>query len=89
MTVTIELPPERAAALKAQARARGLSLEQWLLDLACQHAPAEPEDHHKPDQPFWKTFTDRMHSLPAEVFRSLPTDGASEHDHYLYGSPKR
>lgn len=34
MTVTIELPPEREAALIAQARLRGLTLAQWLLQLA-------------------------------------------------------
>ena len=27
--------------------------------------------------------------LPEQVLDSWPTDGASQHDHYLYGSPKR
>ena len=36
MTVTLDLPPEKEAALKAQAQARGLSLEQWMLELADQ-----------------------------------------------------
>ena len=39
MTVIIELSPEKEAALKAQVRARGLTIEQWLLDLAEQHTP--------------------------------------------------
>jgi len=30
-----------------------------------------------------------MDALPDEVFERLPKDGASEHDHYLYGAPKR
>ena len=34
MTVTIDLPPEKEAALKAQAQAQGLRVEQWLLGLA-------------------------------------------------------
>ncbi len=34
MTVTLNLPPEKEAAFKAQAQARGLSLEQWMLDVA-------------------------------------------------------
>ena len=34
MTVTIELSPEKEAALKAQAEARGLTIQQWLLQLA-------------------------------------------------------
>jgi len=36
MTVTINLPPEKEAAFKAEARARGLSIEQWMLELADQ-----------------------------------------------------
>jgi hypothetical protein len=48
-------------------------------------------DLHEEDapQPFWKAFTGRVHALPGEVFERLPVDGASDHDHYLYGSPKR
>jgi hypothetical protein len=34
MTVTVRIPPEKEAALKAQAQAQGLSLEEWLLRLA-------------------------------------------------------
>jgi hypothetical protein len=34
MTVTLDLPPEKEAAFKAEARARGLSLEQWMLEAA-------------------------------------------------------
>lgn len=34
MTVTLNLPAEKEAALEAQARAQGLSIEEWLLRLA-------------------------------------------------------
>jgi len=27
--------------------------------------------------------------LPPDVIDSLPVDGASQHDHYIYGTPKR
>lgn len=40
MTLTIELSPEREAALQAQARALGLSIEEWLLYIAEQHVPS-------------------------------------------------
>jgi len=36
MPLTIELPPEKEAAFLAQAAARGLSLEQWILEIADQ-----------------------------------------------------
>ncbi len=31
----------------------------------------------------------RAQALPPEVLRDLPDDLAAQHDHYLYGSPKR
>ena len=37
MTVTIELSPETEVALQAVARASGLSIGQWLLQLAEEH----------------------------------------------------
>ena len=40
MTLRLELPPEREAAIKAQAQARGLSVEEWLLELAELAAPS-------------------------------------------------
>ena len=34
MTITLDLSPEKEAAFQAQARLRGLSLEQWILQVA-------------------------------------------------------
>lgn len=31
----------------------------------------------------------RACTLPPEVLDLLPADGAAQHDHYLYGTPKR
>jgi hypothetical protein len=36
MTITLNVPPDRETAYKAQAQARGLSLEQWMLEVADQ-----------------------------------------------------
>jgi antitoxin component of MazEF toxin-antitoxin module len=32
---------------------------------------------------------DLIADIPPEELDKLPTDGASQHDHYLYGTPKR
>ena len=54
MTLTIELSPEREAELQAQARALGLSIEEWLLYLAEQHVPSESSAHlQKTDPEAW------------------------------------
>ena len=39
--------------------------------------------------PVWQRFQDAAHSIPEEELAALPPDGASEHDHYLYGIPTR
>ena len=36
MTVTLNPPPGKEAAFQAQAQARGLTVEQWMLELADQ-----------------------------------------------------
>ena len=42
MNVTIELSDEQAAAIKAQAAARGLSIEAWLQEVAAQQVQPRP-----------------------------------------------
>ncbi len=39
--------------------------------------------------PIWESFTTFAQSLSPEVLDRLPTDGAANHDHYLYGLPKQ
>jgi hypothetical protein len=91
MTVTIQLSDEQAAVLAAQAAQEGLTVDAWLQRMAEQYAQVHPPSSTgSPDQrPIWEIIADRMKAVPAEVFERLPQDGASEHDHYLYGSPKR
>lgn len=90
MTVKIDLSDEQLAVLQAQAAAEGLSVTVWLQRLAEQHVQHPRTDlDDQFERPIWETITERMKKLPPEVFDRLPRDGASEHDHYLYGSPKR
>ena|SRR5579863_5585667 len=63
-------------------------LQQHQEDQAANDEAAEPAGSVSP-APFWETFTQQVHAVPDEVFERLPQDGASEHDHYLYGAPKR
>ncbi|MGD0697884.1 MAG: hypothetical protein ABSB82_23965 [Terriglobia bacterium] len=84
MTV-IELPDEQAAALKAKAAAEGLSLEAWLQKLAEKERPATTRPHrHIAD-----AIVENMQDVPPEVMARMPKDGASQHDHYIYGWPKK
>ena len=39
--------------------------------------------------PFWERIIALTADAPPEELAKPPTDGASQHDHYLYGTPKR
>jgi hypothetical protein len=86
MTI-IELPDEQAAVLKAKANAAGLTLEAWLKQLA--DTESEPAPAERPLQTAADIVLDCMRDVPAEVMGAQPKDGASQHDHYIYGWPKR
>jgi hypothetical protein len=80
----IELSNDRAAALKAKAAAEGLSLEAWLNKLADTEPAAE-----RPPQTAADIVLASMRNVPPEIMATMPKDGASQHDHYIYGWPKR
>ncbi len=50
---------------------------------------AEEPRPRKNVRPIWEIITELSSEIPMEEWAKLPTDGAEQHDHYLYGSPKR
>jgi putative addiction module CopG family antidote len=40
-------------------------------------------------KPIWKQVLDTMNDVPDDVFEHIPSDGSEQHDHYIYGRPKR
>lgn len=42
-----------------------------------------------PQQTIWEKIDEQMAQVPDEVWEKVPTDGSYQHDHYLYGTPKR
>jgi hypothetical protein len=68
------LSPEQLAAVRRQ------------LDQMEQPATPTPANAHTP---IWEEFEDIAATIPTEEWRKMPVDGAEQHDHYIYGSPKR
>lgn len=83
MTV-IELPDDQAAALMAKAASEGLSLVEWIQRLVEEAPPTGQPHGHIADM-----ICESMKDVPPEVMATMPEDGASQHDHYIYGWPKR
>jgi hypothetical protein len=91
MMLTIDLPDKLEAALKTKAQMNGLSTASYAVRVLEQDltedgtAPPGPVEH----RPISQIIADIMKDAPPEELAKLPTDGASEHDHYIYGWPKR
>jgi len=96
MTITLPLQPQEEARLLAMAKAQGLppdvivreALDRALMELAGP-APAQAEEQKRDSRPIWEVILDNMKDVPPEDLAQLPSDGASEMDHYLYSHPKR
>lgn len=87
MTLIIDLPDEAEAALKARAAAAGVPVERYatqLLERDLEEGPPNGDG-----RPIWDVLVDNMKDVAPEELEKLPTDGASQVDHYLYGHPKR
>ena len=86
MTLTINLSDKEASALEAKAAAEGLSVEAWIKRLAEDEPPVDVE---RPLQTAADIVLSHMRKVPPEIMAAMPKDGASQHDHYIYGRPKR
>ena len=87
MTLTINLAEEETTQLNAKAVAEGLSAEQCARQLL-KHALALPTAV-PPRRHISETIRERMRKVPSEMMATMPADGASQHDHYIHGLPKR
>ena len=91
MTLKIHLPPEKAAALNAEAQALGLSVEQWvqrLVDERLQSAASE-SDRQQVRRPLSARIRELWADMPDDVRAAFPEGGARQIDHHVYGLPKR
>jgi hypothetical protein len=72
MNLTIELSDDKAAALKAQAAAHGLTVERWVEQIAVQHADAQPASiaHLQKTNP--KEWARRFHEWAESRDRTAP-----------------
>ncbi len=85
MTLTLQLPDEKQAALSAKARAHGVSTEEY----ACQVLVHDIDADLPPRRHISDVIRENMSRVPTEIMAKMPTDGASQHDHYIYGLPKK
>jgi hypothetical protein len=96
MTMELHFTAEQEAQLAQMATKAGTVPERLVKDAvlrllegeadAGNCAPGEPNGDTRP---IWEVMLDNLKDVPPEEFASLPSDGAGQVDHYLYGHPKR
>ena len=97
----IDIPDDLNRRLEQLAKGTGQDVDALVceaieqrLALEEQHAkrPNRPRGNNRPQEtnkPIWEHFEDTSLEIPDEELDRLPTDGSLQHDHYIYGTPKR
>lgn len=68
---------------------RQLELEQEQARQAAKAADSVAGSPITTFKPIWEEIEEITAGVPDEEFLKLPADGATQHDHYIYGTPKR
>ncbi len=66
--------------------------QQEVLDFVeflAQKYQAPDEQSASTKRTIWDYVDEQINQLPDDAWEDSPTDGASQHDHYLCGTPKR
>jgi Protein of unknown function (DUF2281) len=80
-------------AIQAEIQALPPDRQQQVLDfvefLAKKSQSQKLKKREEPEKNIWDRIDEAVENLPDEVWEGSPTDGSYQHDHYLYGTPKR
>jgi plasmid stability protein len=84
MTLLIDLRDDEVALLAAKAGAHGLTTERYARMILERDLEADAVK-----RPISAAIREIWSAMPEDVRATLPVDGASQVDHYVYGHPKR
>jgi hypothetical protein len=99
-----ELTPEQKGILASLSRETGKSIPALITKALealqehehLDHTHDETNGHQsevlapqEASKPIWEVAEELFGAIPDEELAQLPTDGATQHDHYIYGTPKR
>ena len=94
--MTIHLPPDLMESVRAAVQSGRYASEEALVAEALRAhlhtanpSGTEPVEAPSAFQSLWDQIAELQKAVPDEEWAKLPADGAEQHDHYIYGSPKR
>ncbi len=73
-------------------RSPDLLLEEFLDFILFAKTRRQSESNNQINEeyrPIWEIAADLVRDIPQDILDNMPTDGAENHDHYLYGAPKK
>jgi Arc/MetJ-type ribon-helix-helix transcriptional regulator len=101
--MTIHLPQNlESSILAAIHRGRYASVDEAMAEAASLLVQRLEQEQARPEQPIvagqpsvggykpiWDIAAELRATVPPEEWTKAPADGAAQHDHYIYGTPKR
>ena len=63
--------------------------QQEVLALVDEMLKEEREPRPRESRPIWESIEEISSQAPPGTWDGVPTDGSVNHDHYLYGAPKK
>jgi hypothetical protein len=79
--------PNKLEAIQAKLQHLAPEQQQQVLDFA--EFLVQKSQSQQPKKTIWEKIRERTARIPDEEWENMPTDGSYQHDHYLYGTPKR
>jgi putative addiction module CopG family antidote len=94
--MNVQLPEHWERFVQDEVRSGHFSSEAAVLEEALTLLKQREQQQAHPEAPeaagprsIGAIIDELMSDLPMEVLERLPEDGAAQHDHYIYGTPKR
>ena len=91
--MTIELTPELESLIREKARQSGIEADEWairiLREAVLRGIPASSPPRRQTISERFEAIRSQLSPEEQQALDDLPVDFAAEHDHYIYGSPKR
>ena len=83
------MPTEIAETIFEKVKNLSLKQQQDVLEIIEEKISALPNLRNTDSRPIWEVIAEISSEIPDEEWEKLPSDGSVNHDHYLYGAPKK
>lgn len=80
------MQPDIAKTIFEKVKVLPVTDQREVLEMVEKKALASRQNNARP---IWEVIAEISSEIPDEEWETLPSDGSVNHDHYLYGAPKK